>query len=183
MDQHLVMDEADIDRALTRIAHQILERNQGCQDLILMGIRSRGVPLAQRIAAKIGQVEGTYPPVGSLDITLYRDDLHRGIPHRHKLSKTEIPFSLTDKSVVLVDDVLFTGRTVRAALDALIDFGRPRLIWLAVLIDRGQRELPIQADFVGREVSTLRGELVKVFLQEMDREDKVMIRKEDGPER
>ncbi|MBI1987316.1 MAG: bifunctional pyr operon transcriptional regulator/uracil phosphoribosyltransferase PyrR [Nitrospinae bacterium] len=177
------MDEADIDRALARIAHQILERNQGCQDLVLVGIRSRGVPLAHRIADKIGQVERARLPVGSLDITLYRDDLYRRLPQEHKLGRTEIPFSVTDKKVVLVDDVLFTGRTARAALDALIDFGRPRIIWLAVLIDRGQRELPIQADFVGREVPTLHGELVKVLLKEVDGEDRVVIRKENEPKR
>ncbi len=169
-----IMDAEGIRRALTRIAHEILERNKGIEDLVLVGIRSRGVPLAQRINAKIAEIEGTTVPLGALDITLYRDDLSR-LGYHPVLHKTEIPFDITDKKVVLVDDVLYTGRTVRAALDALMDLGRPRLVQLAVLIDRGHRELPIRADFVGKNVPTSRRESVNVLLAEVDGVDKVVI--------
>lgn len=169
-----IMDAEGIRRALTRIAHEILERNKGTHDLVLIGIRCRGVPLAQRIAAKIKEIEGTAVPLGTLDITLYRDDLSR-LGYHPVLRKTEVPFSITDKKVVLVDDVLYTGRTVRAALDALMDLGRPQLIQLAVLVDRGHRELPIRADFVGKNVPTSRREVISVHLQEVDGVDKVVI--------
>ncbi|MGH8058620.1 MAG: bifunctional pyr operon transcriptional regulator/uracil phosphoribosyltransferase PyrR, partial [Candidatus Entotheonellia bacterium] len=147
------MDAPAIDRALTRIAHEIVERAKGCQDVVLVGIRTRGIHLARRLADKIRRIEGTPVPLGVIDITLYRDDLRRRFDHP-KLERTEIPFSLTDKRVILVDDVLFTGRTIRAALDGLMDLGRPQSIQLAVLVDRGHRELPIRADYVGRNVPT-----------------------------
>ena len=161
------MDSRDISRALTRIAHEILERNKGASDLVLLGIPSRGVPLAQRVAAKIADVEGIAVPVGSLDVTMYRDDL-RMRPAR-TLLPTEIPHGGIDgKTVVLVDDVLFSGRTIRAALDAMADVGRPQAVRLAVLVDRGHRELPIRADFVGKNLPTGVGEDVRVRLAETD---------------
>ncbi|MGB4504607.1 MAG: bifunctional pyr operon transcriptional regulator/uracil phosphoribosyltransferase PyrR [Syntrophaceticus sp.] len=169
-----IMNADDIRRVLTRIAHEILEKNAGTEDLTLIGIRRRGVPLAKRIAENIKEIEGTSVPLGILDITLYRDDLSQ-LDYHPLVRKTEVPFSITDKKVVLVDDVLFTGRTVRAALDALIDLGRPKIIQLAVLIDRGHRELPIRADFVGKNVPTSRRELIQVSLKEIDGEDKVII--------
>ncbi len=168
------MDPRDVSRALTRIAHEILERNKGASDLVLLGIPSRGVPLAQRIAAKITAVEGNEVPVGSLDVTMYRDDL-RMRPAR-TLLPTEIPHGGIDgKIVVLVDDVLFSGRTIRAALDAMADVGRPRAVRLAVLVDRGHRELPIRADFVGKNLPTSLVESVRVHLAEFDGEDAVTI--------
>jgi pyrimidine operon attenuation protein/uracil phosphoribosyltransferase len=169
-----VLDTAGIDRALTRIAHEILERTQGTEGLLLVGIKTRGVTLAHRIAEKIRAIERTRPPVGALDITLYRDDL--GLLAEQPVVKgTEIPFPLKERTVVLVDDVLFTGRTIRAALDALIDLGRPRLIQLAVLVDRGHRELPIRPDYVGKNLPTSRREAVAVRLMEEDGEDRVVI--------
>ena len=168
------MDPRDISRALTRIAHEILERNKGASDLVLLGIPSRGVPLAQRIAAKIADVEGNAVPVGSLDVTMYRDDL-RMRPAR-TLLPTEIPHGGIDgKTVVLVDDVLFSGRTIRAALDAMADVGRPRAVRLAVLVDRGHRELPIRADFVGKNLPTSLVQRVRVHLTGVDAEDAVII--------
>jgi pyrimidine operon attenuation protein / uracil phosphoribosyltransferase len=168
-----VLDGAALDRALTRIAHEILERNGGSADLAFVGIRTRGVTLAHRLVGKIGRIDGTTPPVGALDITLYRDDLDmRGAP---VVRGTDIPFSIKGKVVILVDDVLFTGRTIRAALDALIDLGRPRMIQLATLIDRGHRELPIRPDYIGKNVPTSRRELVSVRLSEHDHEDRVVI--------
>jgi pyrimidine operon attenuation protein/uracil phosphoribosyltransferase len=174
-----IMDADSMDRALTRIAHEILEKHRTLEAVGLVGIRSRGVPLAQRLAAKLGSIEGQAPPVGVLDINLYRDDLSR-IGDHPVIRKTEIPFEVDDAAIVLVDDVLYTGRTIRAALDNLIDLGRPRLIQLAVLVDRGHRELPIRADFVGKNVPTAAKELVEVRLKETDGEDEVVIRKE-GP--
>jgi pyrimidine operon attenuation protein/uracil phosphoribosyltransferase len=169
-----VLDEHDISRALSRIAHEILERNKGVADLVLLGIPSRGVPLAQRVAAKISSVEGVDVPVGSLDVTMYRDDL-RMRPAR-TLLPTEIPADgLDGKVVVLVDDVLFSGRTIRAALDAMNDVGRPRAVRLAVLVDRGHRELPIRADFVGKNLPTSLSEKVSVRLTEFDGHDEVTI--------
>ncbi|MEP7089044.1 MAG: bifunctional pyr operon transcriptional regulator/uracil phosphoribosyltransferase PyrR [Nocardioidaceae bacterium] len=169
-----VLDEHDISRALTRIAHEILERNKGAADLVLLGIPSRGVPLAQRIAAKMASVEGVEVPVGSLDVTMYRDDL-RMRPAR-TLLPTEIPHGGLDGSVVvLVDDVLFSGRTIRAALDAITDVGRPKAVRLAVLVDRGHRELPIRADFVGKNLPTSLVETVAVRLSEFDGRDGVTI--------
>ena len=163
------MDEKAMDRALTRIAHEILERNGGCDGLCLVGIRRRGDPLARSIADKIAHIEGAAVPVGTLDITLYRDDLtpaqENGLP---LLNETRVPFSIAGKKVVLVDDVLFTGRTARAAIDALFQMGRPALIHLAVLVDRGHRELPIRADFVGKNVPTSRSEKIAVKVEEID---------------
>ena len=169
-----VLDARDISRALTRIAHEILERNKGAQDLLLLGIPTRGVPLAKRIAARIASVEGVDVPVGSLDVTMYRDDL-RMRPAR-TLLPTDIPSGgIEGKTVVLVDDVLFSGRTIRAALDAMNDLGRPRSVRLAVLVDRGHRELPIRADFVGKNLPTSLLEAVRVRLEEFDGEDAVVI--------
>jgi len=169
-----VMDAAGINRALSRLASQIVERNRGTQDLLLIGIRRRGVPLAERIADKIAQLEGTRPPTGQLDITLYRDDLSTVGP-RPVVNRTDIPVDVTDSTIVLTDDVLYTGRTVRAALDELVDFGRPRKVELAVLIDRGHRELPIQADYVGQHLQTTDDEIVKVMLEDYDEDERVIV--------
>jgi pyrimidine operon attenuation protein/uracil phosphoribosyltransferase len=169
-----VLDAASIERSLTRIAHEILERNKSARPLGLVGVQTRGVPLARRLAAKLAAIDGVAPPVGRLDINLYRDDLSR-IAEHPVLRETEIPFDLDARAIVLVDDVLFTGRTVRAALDALMDLGRPRHIQLAVLIDRGHRELPVKADFVGKNLPTARSELVEVRLVETDGDDEVVI--------
>lgn len=174
-DKALILDEVGIKRALTRVAHEIIERNKGVEDLVIIGVRRRGVPLADRIAKRLEDFEAIKVPVGILDITLYRDDLTT-LAHQPVVHKTEVPFSINGKKVILVDDVLFTGRTVRAALDALIDLGRPKFIQLAVLVDRGHRELPIRADFVGKNVPTSNREVVSVQLAEVDGEDKVIIR-------
>jgi pyrimidine operon attenuation protein/uracil phosphoribosyltransferase len=173
--KEVVMDGEAFERALMRITHEILERNQGSQDLVLIGIRTGGVYLAERIRKKIEQIEKIKIPFGIIDITLYRDDSAIGLP-RPVVGKTEIPFPLKNKKVILVDDVFFTGRTVRAAMDALIDFGRPQFVQLAVLIDRGHRELPIQADYIGKKVMTVPLDDVKVFFQEVDNLDQVVIR-------
>jgi pyrimidine operon attenuation protein/uracil phosphoribosyltransferase len=162
-----VLDAASIDRSLTRIAHEILERNKGLERVGLVGVQTRGVPLARRLSERLGTIEGKAPPVGVLDINLYRDDLSRIADHPI-LRRTEIPYGLDDAVVILVDDVLFTGRTVRAALDALMDLGRPRQIQLAVLVDRGHRELPIRADYVGKNLPTKIAEDVRVRLDEVD---------------
>jgi len=168
--------EADgLRRIVTRIAHEIVERNKGVGDLILVGIKRRGVPIANRIAQKIREFEGQVPVQGSLDITLYRDDLSTVAPHP-VVGKNEMPIDIASKVVVLVDDVLYTGRTVRAAMDALIDLGRPRAIQLAVVIDRGHRELPIRADFVGKNVPTSKREVIGVKLVEIDGVDSVVIK-------
>ncbi|MBI4012304.1 MAG: bifunctional pyr operon transcriptional regulator/uracil phosphoribosyltransferase PyrR [Candidatus Rokubacteria bacterium] len=174
-----VLDETGIDRALTRIAHEILERAGGTEALALVGIRTRGVSLAQRIAQRLSAIESAKVPVGALDITLYRDDLglKAGAPI---LRGTDIPFPVGGKTVVLVDDVLYTGRTIRAALDAIMDLGRPRMIQLAVLIDRGHRELPIRPDYVGKNVPTSRREIVRVELREHDGQDRVVIQEPEG---
>ena len=172
----VVLDARDISRALNRIAHEILERNKGAQDLVLLGIPSRGVPLAQRIAERISAVEGHAVPVGSLDITMYRDDLRRQ-PTR-AVGPTRVPVSVDGRTVVLVDDVLFSGRTIAAAMEALKDLGRPKAIRLAALIDRGHRELPIQADFVGKDLPTGPSQHVRVALAEIDGEDQVSISNE-----
>ena len=169
-----VLDARDITRALTRISHEILERNKGASDLLLLGIPSRGVPLAQRIAARMSEVEDLTVPVGSLDVTMYRDDL-RMRPAR-ALLPTDIPAEgIDDRVIVLVDDVLFSGRTIRAALDAMNDLGRPKTVQLAVLVDRGHRELPIRADFVGKNLPTSLAENVSVRLHEIDGVDQVTI--------
>jgi pyrimidine operon attenuation protein/uracil phosphoribosyltransferase len=170
----VVLDDADIGRAITRIAHEIVERNKGADDLILLGIPSRGFPLAQRISVAIERIESRPVEVGSLDVTLYRDDL-RLRPAR-ALEPTSIPASgLDDRIVVLVDDVLYSGRTIRAALDSISDIGRPRAVQLAVLVDRGHRELPIRPDFVGKNLPTSHGEQVKVSLAEFDGIDEVIL--------
>ena len=174
-----VMNEDAIKRALTRISHEILERNKGCEGLVLIGIRTRGIYLAQRIKKTIKEIEEKDIPIGIIDITLYRDDLHRDFP-QHNVKLTEIPFAIENKSVVLVDDVLYTGRSVRAALDVLIDFGRPACIQLAVLVDRGHRELPIRADYVGANIPTSRNETIDVLLTEEDGQEKVVIKKNDS---
>jgi len=173
-DKETVMDGETMERALVRITHEILERNRGGEGLVLIGIRTGGVYLAERIREKIEQIEKVRVSSGIIDITLYRDDFAIGLP-RALVGKTEIPFSLRDKRVILVDDVLYTGRTVRAAMDALIDFGRPQFIQLAVLIDRGHRELPIQADYVGKKVVTAPQDEVTVILREVDGQDRVSI--------
>jgi len=172
--KRVVMDADGIDRSLTRIAYEILEKNKGTKGLCLVGIRTGGIFLAERLKLKISRLEGIDIPLGILDITLYRDDL-RLSDKKPMLAKTDIPFSLDDKKVVLVDDVLFTGRTIRAAMDALIDFGRPMLIQLAVLIDRGHRELPIRADFVGKNLPSSLWESVLVKLIEKNGIDEVVI--------
>jgi pyrimidine operon attenuation protein/uracil phosphoribosyltransferase len=172
----VVMDADRVNRSLIRIAHEILERNRGVDDLALVGIRERGVPLARRIAVRLEEITGKAVPTGALDITLYRDDLMRQpVGPQPLVRSTEIAFDIDDRVILLVDDVLYTGRTVRAALDALIDFGRPRAIQLVVLVDRGHRELPIKADYVGKNVPTSDTEQVEVHLEEMDREDKVIL--------
>ncbi len=175
-----VMDAATIDRALSRMAHEILEKNKTTEDLRLVGIQTRGVPLARRLASKLSGIEGSAPPVGILDINLYRDDLDE-IPDHPVLRKTEIPFDVRGARIVLVDDVLYTGRTIRAALDGLVDLGRPRHIQLAVLVDRGHRELPIRADYVGKNLPTARTEQVEVRLKETDGSDEVVIVKAGEP--
>jgi len=169
-----VLDKDTLNRSLMRIAHEILEKNKGTKDLCLIGIRNRGAYIAKRLGDFIEKIDQTKVPVGILDITLYRDDLTL-ISAQPVVHKTEIDFDITDKTVVLVDDVLYTGRTIRAALDALIDFGRPKSIQLAVLIDRGHRELPIRADFAGKNIPTAKNEVVEVRLAETDGVDEVAI--------
>lgn len=173
-DERVIMDAQAIERALTRVAHEVLERNKGTEGLALIGIRSRGVHIAQRLQAKIREIEAVDVPTGIIDITLYRDDLSRS-RQQPEVRGTQIPFAVDDKRVVLVDDVLFTGRTVRAALDALVDFGRPRGVQLVVLVDRGHRELPIRADYVGKNVPTAVNESVQVRLKESDGRDEVVV--------
>jgi pyrimidine operon attenuation protein/uracil phosphoribosyltransferase len=174
-----VLEPPDVSRALTRIAHEILERTKGGADLVLLGIPTRGVTLARRLGQRIAEVEGQTVPVGSVDVTLYRDDLRlRGV---RALAETELPpGGIDDKVVVLVDDVLFSGRTVRAALDALANLGRPRTVQLAVLVDRGHRELPIRADYVGKNIPTSLRETVHVLLEEDDGRDGVLLGPADG---
>ncbi|MEJ2289920.1 MAG: bifunctional pyr operon transcriptional regulator/uracil phosphoribosyltransferase PyrR [Deinococcales bacterium] len=167
-----LMNDEEVGRALRRIAHEIIERNKGAENLALVGIHTRGVPIAERLAALIGEFEGLTPEVGKLDITLYRDDLTE-IALQPVVKKTEVPFDVHGKRIVLCDDVLFTGRTARAALDALIDMGRPAVIQYAVLVDRGHRELPIRADYVGKNVPTSHHEVVKVKIASVDDADSV----------
>lgn len=168
----IILSSDETRRALTRIAHEVIERNKGADQLALIGIHTRGIPLAARLAAKLGELEGVDVPTGMLDITLYRDDLSE-VAHQPIIRETQVPFDISRRRVILVDDVLYTGRTVRAALDALIDLGRPAGIQLAVLVDRGHRELPIRADYVGKNLPTARSEVVKVKLQETDGVDSV----------
>ena len=172
----LVLDEQAINRALTRIAHQIIEKNKGIEECVLVGIRTRGIYLAKRLASRIEEIEGNPIPVGEIDITLYRDDLTKKTENQEPLVKgSDIPVDISDKIVILVDDVLYTGRTVRAGLDALMDFGRPAAIQLAVLVDRGHRELPVRADYVGKNVPTSSDEKIVVELVEVDKIDRVGI--------
>jgi pyrimidine operon attenuation protein / uracil phosphoribosyltransferase len=172
----VVMDGDRMSRALTRIAHEILERNRGLDEIALVGIRTRGVPLARRLAHALHDINGDNVPTGALDITLYRDDLMRHpVGPQPVVRRTEIPFSIDDRKILLVDDVLYTGRTIRAALDALIDFGRPRAIQLIVLVDRGHRELPIKADYVGKNLPTSLKQSIQVRLQEIDGADEVVL--------
>ncbi len=171
----VLMDGKAIRRSLVRISHEIVEKNKGVENIVLVGIRTRGVPIAERLADAIEKIEGERPPVGVLDITLYRDDLST-LAYQPVVRTTELPVDISGKIVVLVDDVLYTGRTIRAALDAVIDMGRPTTIQLAVLIDRGHRELPIRADFVGKNVPTSSQEVVSVQLETVDGAEKVVIR-------
>lgn len=168
----IILTPDEVRRALTRIAHEIIERNKGAENLALIGVHTRGIPLARRLAEKLSTLEGVDVPTGMLDITLYRDDLSE-VAQQPIIRETQVPFDLRDRRVILVDDVLYTGRTVRAALDALIDLGRPAGIQLAVLVDRGHRELPIRADYVGKNLPTAASEVVKVKLQETDGVDSV----------
>lgn len=178
MNETQVMDSGDVRRALTRIAHEIVERNKGAEGIVLVGVLRRGEPLAARLATLIERIEGHSVAWGGLDIALYRDDY---AVRRHEARASSISFDITGKTVILVDDVLFTGRSVRSAIDALMDFGRPAAVQLAVLIDRGHRELPIRADFVGKNLPTQRTERINVKLAELDGEDAVAIAKEPTP--
>ena len=175
-DEKVIMDAGDISRAMVRIAHEILERNKGGKDLTLVGIRTGGVHLAHRLVKRIQSIEGVQVPIGELDITLYRDDLALR-KDQPVLRKTSVPFDMTNKVVVLVDDVLFTGRTIRAAMDSLMDLGRPEEIQLAVLVDRGHRQLPIKANYIGKNLPTARDEQVQVLLEESGEDDRVVILK------
>ena len=175
-----ILDAADIDRIVTRITHEILEIHKGAQSLSLIGIQTRGVYLARRIQVKIEDIEGTRVETGVMDITLYRDDWTR-ISHHPTVRETKIPFSVDDMQIILVDDVLFTGRTTRAAMDALMDFGRPERIELAVLVDRGHREFPIQGNYVGKQIETRRSDTVNVLLTEQDNQDMVVLASGETP--
>jgi len=170
----IIMDERGMDRTVTRLAHEILERNKGASNIAIIGIRTRGEHLARRVVEKIRKVEGITPDLGFLDITLYRDDL-LGKLEQPQMKGTDILFDVSGKDLVIIDDVLFTGRTIRAALDGLIDLGRPRSIQLAVLVDRGHRQLPIKADYVGKNVATASNESIRVHLKEVDGEDSVLL--------
>ncbi len=173
-EKSLLMDETAVLRALTRIAHEIVEKNKGLSDVVLIGIQRRGVPMAHRIAEYLGQIEGVEPPVGVLDITFYRDDLSKLSVHPI-VNGTAIPFNINDKTIVLIDDVLFTGRTVRAAIEAVFDMGRPAAIQLAIMIDRGHRQLPFRPDFVGKNIPTSNSEAIHVELKEIDGQDRVVL--------
>ena len=167
-----ILNKSDMGRIITRLAHEILEKNRGLEKLVLIGLRTRGAYLAERISHKIQEIEGREVPHGFLDVTLYRDDFRTRLK-QPSVEVTNIPFAIDEENIVLIDDVLYTGRTIRAALDALMDFGRPARIYLAILVDRGHRELPIKADFVGKNIPTSFGEEIKVKLQEIDGEDSV----------
>ncbi len=177
----LIMDDRQVARALTRMAHEIIERNKGVDGVCLVGIRTRGEPLARLLAEEIRSIEGVSVPVGTVDITFYRDDLSH-LSGEPKLNRTDVPFDVSDKCVVLVDDVLYTGRTARAAMDALMDLGRPRRIQLAVVTDRGHRELPIRADFVGKNIPTSQSEFIRVNVQAVDNETSVWLWQKEGPQ-
>lgn len=174
MPEKILMSQVDIERALTRIAHEIVERNQGAEHIVLVGMQTRGVPLAKRLSATIDSFEHTSIPVGSLDISLYRDDLS-SLELKPVVHRTDIPTDITEKHVVLVDDVFYTGRSIRAAMDAIMDLGRPQTIQLAVLVDRGHRELPIRADYVGKNIPTSNYEEIKVNVVEIDEQDNVTL--------
>lgn len=169
-----LMDEKAISRAITRVSHEIIEKNKGVEDIVLVGIKTRGLPIAQRISQKIEKIEGTKVSTGEIDITLYRDDL-KEVDVDPIINGSKIDFDIDDKIVILIDDVLYTGRTVRSALDAIMDIGRPKSIQLAVLVDRGHRELPIRADYVGKNAPTSKHEIISVKLAEIDEEDSVTI--------
>ena len=169
-----ILNPADIQRIITRLAHEILEKNRGVDKLVIVGVHTRGAHLANRLSEKIEKIEGQKDPTGFLDVTLYRDDFRKRLK-QPSVEVTNIPFDIDGKNIVLVDDVLYTGRTIRAALDALMDFGRPERIYLAVLVDRGHRELPIRPDFVGKNIPTSVGEEVKVQLKEVDNVDRVLL--------
>lgn len=173
-----VVDQVTMKRALTRITYEIIERNQTIQDVVLIGIKTRGIYIASRVADRLKQLEGIEVPIGELDITLYRDD-KKETPAEAELHSSDIPVSLEGKEVILIDDVLYTGRTIRAAMDAVMDYGRPRKISLAVLVDRGHRELPIRADYVGKNIPTAKTEEILVEMQELDGKDRIMILKEE----
>ena len=173
-----VVDQVTMKRALTRITYEIIERNQTIQDVVLIGIKTRGIYIASRVADRLKQLDGIEVPVGELDITLYRDD-KKETPAEAELHSSDIPVSLEGKEVILIDDVLYTGRTIRAAMDAVMDYGRPRKISLAVLVDRGHRELPIRADYVGKNIPTAKTEEILVEMQELDGKDRIMILKEE----
>lgn len=177
--EKILLSQQEIDRALTRMTSEIAERNMGCRDMAFIGIRTGGVPLARRLAAKMADMEGTTPPVGILDITLYRDDWST-LSQYPIIRSTDIAFSIDDMRIILVDDVLYTGRTIRAALDALADLGRPGMIQLAVLVDRGRREFPIQPDFAGISLNTAADEHVNVYLEEIDHRDMAVLVRRDG---
>ncbi len=174
MPERILMSDQDMQRALVRIAHEIVERNKGAGNLLLVGMQTRGVPIARRLASTIKQLEEISVPVGSLDISLYRDDL-ASLSLKPTVHRTDIPVDVTDKQIVLVDDVFYTGRSIRAAMDALIDLGRPKSIQLAVLVDRGHRELPIRADYVGKNIPTSKYEEIRVEIKEVDGDDRVVI--------
>lgn len=174
IEKAVVMTAADMNRVLARMASQVVENNPDLSNVLLVGIRRRGVPLAEKIAAKIKEMDGVEVATGALDITLYRDDLST-VAEQPVINKTELPANITGKTIILVDDVLYTGRTIRAALDELIDFGRPRRVQLAVLVDRGWRELPIQADYIGKFVTTTEREIIKVMLPEYDETEQVLL--------
>ncbi len=176
IEKKVVMDENEIEQTLKRLAHEIIEKLHGIENLVLVGIQTRGVYLAKRLSEQLKKITKKTVPLGVLDITLYRDDVN-SIAHQPIVKETELPFDITDKNVVLVDDVLFTGRTVRAAIDELIDFGRPKTIKLVVLIDRGGRELPIQPDFVGKKFPTSKDEIISVNLKEVDKKNNVVLKK------
>ena len=174
MPEKILMSPTDMERALTRIAHEIVERNKGAENIVLVGMQTRGFPLSKRLATIIKNIEGISIPVGSLDISLYRDDLS-SLELKPVIHRTNIPYDITGKNVILIDDVFYTGRSIRAAMDAIMDLGRPETIQLAVLIDRGHRELPVRADYVGKNIPTSEREEIKVYLIDPDGEDKVTI--------
>ncbi len=177
MFENEIVDKMTMSRALTRITYEIIERHKGIDDIVLVGIKTRGIHLARRIAERLKQLEGIDVPVGELDITLYRDDNHEAKKEEPTINASNIPFAIENKEVILVDDVIFTGRTIRAALDAIMDIGRPDKISLAVLVDRGHRELPIRADYVGKNIPTAKSEQIIVAVEEVEGSDRILIRK------